>query len=74
MVGTLPEHACSWLSLSQKKRFRFLQTCGMQVMFLKQMVVHMCYFEVLNYPAKINVMLKITAILQFLPNQSIKYG
>lgn len=46
----------------------------MQVMFLKQMLVHMCYFEVLNYPAKINVMLEITAILQFLPNQSIKYG
>jgi len=73
MVGMLLERACSWLRLSQKKRFRLLWTCGMQVLFCKQTVAHTCHFVVLSYPAKINVMLKITAILQFLPDQSIKY-
>lgn len=45
----------------------------MQVLFPKQTVVRTCYFEVLNYPAKMKVMLKITTNLQFLPNQPVKY-
>lgn len=61
------------LVLHKRKIFRFLQTRRMQVLFPKQTVVRTCYFEVLNYPAKMNVMLKITTNLQFLPNQSIKY-
>lgn len=44
MVGTALQPVCSRLSLSQKVKFKFL-TCGMQVLFPKQILVHTCCFE-----------------------------
>lgn len=73
VVGKLPERACSLLRLSQKERFRFLRLRGLPVLFPKQMAAHTCYSEELPSPSKIYVVLKITAVLLFLPHVGDKH-